>query len=234
MKDKLRNIAFQFVWYTFLRKRYSPPGLNKLATIPDVFADRMLKQIEIAEKYFGGVDGVFFGDSNAEGMAEFKDMCRFDSLVINISKGGTQLQQWVQFFTKNPKGIQIYLKIGKPAIGKLCNAGGNDIIQKAFEGLAPAIKELKKLMPDAYVVGIPPIRYKAIADQLGMRASTIKSQVLQGNQLLQKAYPTHFVDVFSIFADADGNPREDVLQDAVHYRQAKQTMLIDKYYDERI
>lgn len=234
MNDKLQNLAYQSLWYGCYAKKYSLKGVERLATIPDVYADRILKQFEIAERWVGGPDGVFIGDSNAESMAEWRDMIRFDSVVINIAKSGAQLQQWIYFLLHSPKGLQILAKLQKPGLKILTNLGGNDIIQNAFAGFPAAVKKWKELFPASWVVGIPPIDYVYMAQGLPFGPDKLKEQVLAANDCWREAYPQHFIDVFALFADRQGNVKKDVLQDPVHYNQLKQQMLIDNFYDRAI
>jgi len=234
VSSKVKNFIYQASWYGIVRRFHSVDPIAKLGVDPSVYADRMIAQMDFADRYFGGFDAVILGDSNQESMAEFRDMIRYDSIVLNFAKSASKLQDWIYFFTVNPRGIQIYNRIRHPKYKKLTNLGGNDVIQNAFDGFEQAVAQWKRMLPDTWVVGIPPIDYDYMAQAVPFGPDKLKQQVIEANAIWNKAYPEHFIDVFAVFADRNGNVKEGVLHDPVHYHQIKQQMLIDEFFDKVI
>jgi hypothetical protein len=171
---------FPTVWYKFF-KQFFPrkrEEVNKVVMLDD-YGFRMYWQIRIALLF--GLEGVIFGDSNAEELQDFESMKRLVKLCVNIGIGGTTADEWADFFKKGYWGKKIYSLISKKIM--IANIGGNNVLQNRMPGLS-GIDELDNIFEDIYWINIPKVWYtlfpRDIRKDLKMANNKIKSVAKPG------------------------------------------------------
>ena len=208
------NRKFQSAWNNFLKGFYKRKS-NKNGAGLLMYVKRMHKQIDLAKDY-GKIQLAILGDSNAENLASYQYMKKFDPIgvSINLAISGTRADQWLDFFLKTKDGERIYKEISKAKI--LWNIGGNNILQNKMEILKPSLLGLKKLFPFSYNCLVPPIWSRFM--QFNQTQIELNHKVNLCNKYIKEIWQTRAIDTYTPFLNPNTNePFILVHKDLVHF-----------------
>lgn len=208
MKNKIH--VFSWILYEKFILRENP----KLLFTSTQLQPYMKKKIDFAKK-FGGVELVIIGDSNAENL-DYDDISKFIPITINIAKGGTKFNDWVEFFNSLP-GKEIYESIKN--CNHLISLGGNHAVHNAMDIFKKSMNEFFKLFPNAWYMNVPRVHSKLI-ESLGITKKTwqeIDEEVQYINKQLKKK-TNKIIDLYSLTGSGeDTQPFYMVHEDLVHF-----------------
>jgi hypothetical protein len=206
------NRNFQLAWNQFYKKiiphKKSKNPFDKV---------RLIKAQLFLAKSFGDIKLCILGDSNAENLANYELMIKFDpiGLSVNLAIGGTRADHWIVFFESEP-GQKVLQAIGKAKI--LWNIGGNHILQKRMDIMESSLSILHDLFPQSYNCLLPPIWSKYL-QSLGTEIE-INHQLQLCNQTIKTIWKEKTIDTYTPFLNWESNePYVLAHKDLVHFSE---------------
>ena len=193
-----RNRLYHLLWYKLIK--YLIPTRPGCGPFRDHW--RIKAQLFLAP-LIGKIDGIILGDSEAGQFDNYRAMCRFSTVVLNMGEGGTTPEDWVNYFNVHP-AIKDRIKKYKP----IWSIGGNCALRRQMDRL-PFLVVIHDMFPESWIMLIPPI-YN-ISD-------TILSEIGVIRALQDSVWRPHVVDTYRPFIDPEtSGPLFGVLEDPVHF-----------------
>lgn len=207
------NRQFQKAWNHLIKGLYVRKNRHKTGIL--AYSQRMQEQIQLAGSY-GPIGLTIMGDSNAENLASYRYMKKFDrfGISLNLAVAGSRADEWLYFFAKTETGHQIYQKIHTTKI--LWNIGGNHILQNRMDNLESSLKGLKKLFPHSFNCLVPPIWTRFL--QYSSQQIEWNHRIKLCNSYIQDIWQQRAIDTYSPFVNQNtGEPHILTHKDPVHF-----------------
>lgn len=213
----MRNKFFQLLWYS-IRGVY-PYKTGDGLTL-DCYSLRMQKALSFAD-WFGKIGCAVLGDSNGATLDRQDKMTLLwkdsQDVAVNLAIGGTRADQWADFLSLSPVGLEIVSKLKDSKI--VFNIGGNNVLQGRMALLKGSLQKLKDIFPNSYNCLIPPIHYQLASILLNRTPEDIKADIDKANSIIREIFGTDTIDTHTPFLtpDGSGEPYFIVLKDVVHF-----------------
>jgi|WetSurMetagenome_2_1015567.scaffolds.fasta_scaffold02376_13 hypothetical protein len=136
------NNIYQWIYFKII-KNIIP--VAKTGQKIDVYFLRMFWQIKIAKLF--RLKRIIIGDSNAENENIYATMKLFKKTTVNFCRGGTTVDDWIDFFNL-PNGVKILNLISRYEI--IINLGGNNLLLNKLDGICQKFYILKVMFPNAW------------------------------------------------------------------------------------
>lgn len=213
----MKNKIHQFTWQ--IRKVFIKKTHNRFSSLEEE-AYWMQHKINFAE-IFGGAEVVFLGDSNGENIS-YNDLSLFKPVSINLSKGGTRCDTWVNFF-KSPKGMLIKDQLKDKKV--IINISGNHILQNSMDNFESSFNELFSMFPDAWYITVPQI-HSELLEKLGnlKNKEQLNKEITFINNHM-KSKTKKIIDIYPLTTLDGHNALITVFEDLVHF---------SKEYDKKV
>lgn len=159
------------------------------------------------------IDTLFLGDSYMDFWRNsgFNTHTAAIETKANIGVGGTKIDYWTErvgFIKKMYTPSNFVFHIGVNDIDD-----GNTTAEKAFESIQAMFEAYQTAFPDANIYWVSLVHNTMFANKAGeydkMNAA-VKAYAQENDNI-------HYIDVSSAGMDADGNPRENMMYDGLHF-----------------